>query len=505
MPRGPKMIRVHTRNRAEKGKQASWQFYFKFYDEDGKRRVCGKSGFPTEDAAYRAGQKELEDYRQTLFVDNPDVFKMSLQEFIEKEWLPDVSTQWTEATKINRRKLIKYITDALGDLKLVDIQRRKIKAFFDHLYLETEIATSSVNNIRSTFSQILTYAIDLGYLKVSPLASYSSPNPYEYAAKCSKNGQVRDVVPDDILEKIYERYPTGTVGYLLLKICEHTGMRISEAAALAFEDIDFEDRKIYVTRQIKVLGRNEKRTSYEETLLKDHPALGTCKYVTRNPKFNSKRVVALSEELYEILMAAKAKQERNQKYLGSDYVHYWYTREYDPKFEERTFETFNVKRGKGGYYTADTFENGIINTSGIGYPIHFVNVKEDGTLLRPDYDTDICASVHGSNGQPVIYEYFNFHSLRNTFASKCRANGMPEYIISAMLGHRNETTTEKYMRINYDEFASATYGYRGLKKSVPVAPTEIQSQEALEAYLKTLDKEGLKKAMASVYDQMMSV
>ena len=46
--------------------------------------------------------------------------------------------------------------------------------------------------------------------------------------------------------------------------------------------------------------------------------------------------------------------------------------------------------------------------------------------------------------------------------------------------------------------------YRGLKKSMPVAPTEIQRQEALEAYLKTLDKEGLKKAMASVYDRMMS-
>ena len=282
-------------------------------------------------------------------------------------------------------------------------------------------------------------------------------------------------------------------------------MRLSEAAGLAFEDVDFEDRKIYITRQIKVIGRSEKRNTREEALVEEYPLLAGCKYVARNPKYNSKRIVALSEELYEILMAAKAKQERNAKLLGSDYVHYWYTRECDPKFAERTFDTFNVKRGKGRYYTAETFENGIINSGGIGYPIHFVNVLENGTLLRPDYATDICAVIHGANGQPAIYKDFNFHSLRNTFASKCRADGMPEYIISAMLGHKNETTTEKYMRINYSEFASATYGYRGLKKSVPAASAEIQSQEALEVYLKTLDKEGLKKAMASVYDRMMSV
>lgn len=80
------------------------------------------------------------------------------------------------------------------------------------------------------------------------LASYKIPNANEHPATCSKNGQVRDIVPDEILEQIYKRYPKGTNGYLLLKICEHTGMRLCEAAALCFEDVDFEDRKIYVTR-----------------------------------------------------------------------------------------------------------------------------------------------------------------------------------------------------------------------------------------------------------------
>ena len=500
MNKGPKAIRLHTRNRSEDANKPVWQYYFKYYDHNGKRRTCSGSGFSTEDAAYRAGEAALQLHREMQFVEEPDALKMTFEQFVEDVWIPHMETNWCEATVVNRRKILKYIISGFGKQKLRGITTKAVKQFFDDLYLHSKIATSSVNNIRGVMSQIFIFAVEQGYLKKSPLASYNIPNSNEYPATCPKNGQVRDIVPDEILEQIYERYPKGTYGYLLLKICEHTGMRLCEAAALCFEDIDFEDRKIYVSRQIKVIGNNAKWKPHEIKLIKEHPALETCKYVTRNPKFNSKRVVVLSQELYEILMEAKESQERNARILGSDYKRYWYTREYDPKFSERTFETFNNKKGKGGFYAADTFESGIINTLGVGYQLHFVNVREDGTLLRPDYSTDMCAVIHGKTGGSAIYEDFNFHSLRNTFASKCRAMGIPEYIITAMLGHKNETTTEKYMRISYADFDSATRAHRGLDtKSTEITVTD---NETFEEYLKSLDRDGLKRAMDAVYAQL---
>lgn len=500
MNKGPKAIRLHTRNRSADANKPVWQYYFKYYDNNGKRRTYSGSGFPTEDAAYRAGEAALQLYRETQFIEEPDALKMTFEQFIEEVWIPHMENNWCEATVVNRRKILKHIISGFGKRKLRGITTKSVRVFFDDLYLHQEIATSSVNNIRALMSQILIFAVEQGYLKKSPLASYNIPNPNEYPATCPKNGQVRDIVPDEILEQIYERYPKGTYGYLLLKICEHTGMRISEAAALCFEDVDFEDRKIYVTRQIKVIGTNEKWKPHEIKLVKEHPALEFCKYVARNPKHNSKRVVALSQELYEILWEAKESQERNARILGSDYKRYWYTREYDPKFSERTFESFNIKRGKGGFYAADTFESGIINTHGVGYELHFVNVREDGAMLRPDYSTDMCAVIHGKTGGNVIYKDFNFHSLRNTFASKCRAAGVPEYVISAMLGHKNETTTEKYMRISYAQFDSATRVHRGLDtKSSDIT---VNDNETFETYLKSLDCDGLKRAMDMVYAQL---
>ena len=504
MNRGPKAIKVHTRNRSNDPKKPAWQFYFKFYANDGKRRTCSESGFPTEDAAYRAGEAALKLHRQAQVVENPAVFKMNLEEFITKEWFPYMESNWNEATKINHRKLVKYIIPEFGKTKLRGVKQKDIKVFLDNLYLHTEMAISTVNNIRAIMSQIFLFAKEQGYIEVSPIASYDPPNPNEYAVTCTKNGQLRDVVPDAVLEKIYERYPKGTHGYLLLKICEHTGMRISEAAALAFEDIDFEDRKIYVSRQIKIIGYNETWKPREEKLISEHPVLEGCKYVARNPKHNSKRIVALSQESHDILREVQQQYEQNAMVLGKDYKNYWYTREYDPKFSERTFDRFNHKRGKGGFYAADTFENGIINTSGIGYPLHFVNVREDGTLLRPDYSTDMCAVIHGSGGRPIIYKDFNFHSLRNTFASRRRAEGIPEYVISAMLGHKSETTTEKYMRIDYADFNMTTRVFRGLEPNKTSSSIEVTDNKSFEEYLKGLSKDELKKAMDAVYAQMIA-
>lgn len=500
MNTGPKAIRLHTRNRSKDPNNPVWQYYFKYFDDDGKRKTISENGFTTEDAAYRAGEMALQLHRETRFVENPDVFKMNLSQFVDKVWVPHMENNWNEATKINRRKLLKYILGEFGNRKLRMITPAAVRKFFDELYLHTEIATSSVNNIRGLLSQIFIFAVEQGYIKNSPLASYNPPNPYEFPATCSKNGQVRDIVPDDALERIYERYPKDTNGYLLLKICEHTGMRLCEAAALCFEDCDFTDRKIYVTRQIKIIGYNEKWKRHEIELIKEHPPLEHCKYVARNPKYNSKRIVAMSQELYEILLEAKETQERNAQVLGSDYKYYWYTREYNPKFAERTFESFNIKKGKGGFYTADTFESGIINTYGIGYPLHFVNVREDGLLLRPDYATDMCAVIHGMTGGPVLYKDFNFHSLRNTFASRCRSEGIPEYVITAMLGHKNETTTEKYMRISYNQFNSATRVHRGL--DVKSSEINVTDNKSFEEYLKSLDREGLKVALDAVYAKL---
>lgn len=56
--------------------------------------------------------------------------------------------------------------------------------------------------------------------------------------------------------------------------------------------------------------------------------------------------------------------------------------------------------------------------------------------------------IHGYEGNEVISETFNVHSLRHTYASRMRSLGFEEYIIKSIMGHKEQATiTQMYMHL----------------------------------------------------------
>lgn len=480
MPRGPKRPEVKTRHRK------TWGYYYHYYDENLRRRTVQRDGFPTEAEALAAGKAALKLHRRTLDV---DAAKITLADFVEEVWKPYMDKRLAESTKLAYTKYLKPVLTVFGKIKMTTLSEsyeQRIAEYLDNRYLNTPDALSSIDNTVGLLKQIFEYAYEQQFIEKSPLVSYRSPNFYHQVPTCQKNVQRRAPVEASILEECLKRYPEGTPGHLVLTIAIETGMRRGEIMGLAFEDIDFENRLIYLNRQIKVAGRDENLFPYEQALVEANPVLEHCRYLARNPKYDSKRIVPISEPLYQLLLKKKQEQERNAAVLGSDYIDYHYTREYEPLIEGRTYESFSKKTNHRGGFTIDRLESGIINPYGIGYPIHFVNVRENGELIRPDYATDILASIQGKNGKEAVMRDFNLHSLRNTFASVARAKKLPEYIISAILGHKTPDTTNGYMSVTGDEFYSATDKIRGLD-SVPSQAPENLCEAAIVEYFKSLD------------------
>ena len=60
------------------------------------------------------------------------------------------------------------------------------------------------------------------------------------------------------------------------------------------------------------------------------------------------------------------------------------------------------------------------------------------------------------------------------------------------------------MRIDYSQFDKSTRSYRGIASQVADNSTPISDSSSLEDYLKTLDRDGLKAAMDSVYSHLMA-
>ena len=75
--------------------------------------------------------------------------------------------------------------------------------------------------------------------------------------------------------------------------------------------------------------------------------------------------------------------------------------------------------------------------------------------------------------------------------------GMREHLISAIVGHKSEETTEGYMRVSAGEFFLATNHIRNSKRFAENGcfdATDFDFQE----YIKTLDKKSLK----AIFDQV---
>ena len=175
-----------------------------------------------------------------------------------------------------------------------------------------------------------------------------------------------------------------------------------------------------------------------------------------------------------------------------------------PQFENRSFESFNRRNGRNGGYDPKRIEMGVINSCGIGYPLHFVNVRENGELLRPDCVTDMLAVIHGENGKMTISETFNLHSLRNTFVSRAREKGMREHMIAAIAGHKNEETTEGYMRVSAGEFFYATNHIRKLNAYEQEDMFKAENFD-FQQYIQTLDKKSLKVIFDQVSNALYGV
>ena len=453
-------IQVHERIDTKK---KSWYYRFETPSINGKRQTIKKSGFKTKKEAEIAGNKEYSLYysNTSSLIDeiDPDTRKLSFQDYIDEHWWPLNKNKWKTTTMVGyRKKLDNYLIPSFGACSLEAIKSERLQMYFDKLYLEEQTAICTVNDLRSLTAQIFKFAVTHRHLRFSPMDAVTPPNN-RVMPTANKNRQIRDAISNDILEKIFERFPEGTATYIPCKLSVLAGLRLGEAFGLAWHDIDFDNHWIYVTRQVQMRTKEYFLNAREAEMIKLHPELSDFRVYTCNPKDESKRIVPMAIELEELLKREYEKQQQNRLFLGQLYKKYYYTKATDPYLHPRDYMNFNIKK----LNSLDDYEDGMVNDKGIGYPIDFVNVRDDGTLICPGVTQHMSAVIHGkgtSHGNSknsgkdtaTIYQGFNVHSLRHTFASNMRANGVPEHVIQELLGHKSPETTQTYMHITTEQF-----------------------------------------------------
>ena len=208
-------------------------------------------------------------------------------------WIEEQKKSVKKSSVYSDEKSWNYIEKYFGNWKLDDIQKPDVIAMQNDLLKKHTPET--VNKTHSVLKRILNSALRDGLIS-------SNPAYYVKTLKKSKKG-ARDTNHRALTveeQKLFFEYAKDMHYYNLFAILINTGMRVGEATALTWDDIDFKKKVINITKTVSRVSN----TKFE---------------VSDSPKTkSSRRIVPITDSVYSILMNQKAYNEK--KGIDSEFI-----------------------------------------------------------------------------------------------------------------------------------------------------------------------------------------
>lgn len=339
------------------------------------RHMKEKGGFSTEDEAFDAGVQAYANWKNGNIGVTSE--RVTLKDYLAS-WLENVARPNVKRTTyVNYQSAInKRIAPFLGNHILQELRPRHIDGWLKNLAKEG-LARGTIRQTKTVLSTALKYAIYPAELIVSnPSTGLSIPR------SAPKQVIERTVITPEQAAALFEHERYRPV----LKLLYHTGMRISEAMGLTWDDIDLKTGEITIVRQ--------RIQDYFET-----------------PKTESSaRTFYADAALLVYLRALKAAQAKDEMRLGEAYQI-----TYEDTAHDRAVVVLPKKLPP-----APTLERRML-----------LCIKENGAPILGDSFKKMLRT-HGLNA----------HSFRHTHATQLIEAGAKPVDVAARLGHKDATITQ---------------------------------------------------------------
>lgn len=366
-----------------------WQYRFEAAKIDGKRQRITKSGFSTKKEALEAGNKALAEYNRSGIAFKPS--EMSVSDFLDL-WMDSYCKTNLKATTIHtyEKRIRLYIKPKIGMYKLCSITPTTIQKFLDD-HFNSGMGRNTLICLKGILSGAFDYAITrLQYLQYNPVSPTKLPLTDAKPKKPSRKKE-RHVVSPEQIQKIFARFPDGHPAYIPLQLAYRCGLRLGEAFAVQWSDIDFENRTLSVSHQVQM----------DDTVKL---------WQLSAPKYKSYRTIQLDDTMLGILDKEYKKQQRAIVYYEDDYMQLLADPDGHLNFEK-------------------------------GEPVQMVMQREDGEFIQPRIMQHVGRVIHGKTKEPAISEEWDFHSMRHTHATILLEAGVNVKEVQHRLGHKDIQTT----------------------------------------------------------------
>lgn len=279
-------------------------------------------------------------------------------------WLEDIKAPKCQLTTLYgyRNMLKNHIQPKIGYLPLQKLTVAQLNTYFADL-LRAGLSNNTVKKHQVLLRSILEMAVFEEKIMTNPMNKVEKYTHKAIEAERYNAEQLAELL--EAVKGLPLEVPVYLAGYL--------GVRKGEVNGLKWRNVNFKERTIYINITRTKAGKDEiiKETKTE----------------------HSTRLLEMTDDLYEVLVKEKEKQERNKELF------------------------------KDAYEDND-----------------YVFCKEDGSTYDVNYCSTHFRKLLVKKELPVI----KFHALRHTFASIAVSMGEPILTVSMLLGHYSPSITAKY-------------------------------------------------------------
>ncbi len=317
----------------------------------------------------RKAEKMLADYLSDYNKMNIPYSKLTVADYLI-QWLDNVKTEVKTNTYrsyygnmknhiIPYFKQNKILLQELTPFDLEEYYKSKLQKN-SKVKSEEALSATTIKHHHQNISKALSDAVRKGLIMANPASSAKTPKAEKFKGEFLNQKQVNEML---LLFK-------GTVIELPIFLCSVYGFRRSEVLGLKWCNVDFDSKSITIA----------------ETLQQ-----GTGGNYTDTPKTESSyRTLPMTNDVYNILAAAKSLQSERKKLMGSYYV---------------------------------------LND--------YVCTWQNGNVISPNYLTRTFHSVISKSNLPCI----RLHDLRHSAASNLLDMGFSVVQVAEWLGHSSSATT----------------------------------------------------------------
>lgn len=408
---------MHVYSRPAKKNKKTFTYSFDIAPVNGKRKSITKSGFKTKAEAKAAGIAAEYEYHHGTAIKTK---KISYADFSEHWIKNDCEVDCKPVTVANYRKILRIkILPAIGSKYIDEIDKETLQKLLKDLH-DNGYSHNSVTEVRGVLSKSFRYALDNKYIRSNPAIALKTPK------NAPTNVTVRHIehvyLESDTMTKIFELFTDKPYYLLSIKLGYECGLRHGEIFGLVWEDIDFEKKTLSVKRQID-WSEDTSRSSEEKKKTNGSKESGNAYLYFKQPKYNSTRVIEISDSLCDYLKKIKETQEAQEAEYDEYYIR-MYTEK--PITDEYSKHTENK-----------------VTTNPTEHEIHPVFRKTNGSIINPRITMHITRLIKES-----VNQSFTFHSLRHTHTTVLLENELPIKYVSQRLGHKSiNITLDTYSHI----------------------------------------------------------